>query len=1104
VFFLNLFRLDLFRTLTRQTEEPIAVITFKYKAAQRRFADRVLWDRLKKESPVYDGDFIRTAEISEATVTFAGGSTIINLEENSLIQLHADDGGLRIDINGGGVSASAADSSLVLVAGDRLVTVEPGGVVKAALDDGDFTLRVMEGALSFTGPGGTGSVRAGETVALGEAGPRTLREAAALFPRPQARFLNPEAGTLAVPFRWNRDNLDPEETTRLEIAEDRAFSRIVFSGESAADTASVELEPGAYFWRVSPAGGEAPSPNTLSFKVLSASAPVLITPAQDYRYQFRTRRPSVRFQWTETEEAVFYVLEAADNPEMTNPALLQEVRGTSFYFPGLEPGTWYWRVRPVFPAAYLGAAGERAPASFSIVQSGDLNAPEPAVPRNRSLVNVAADRGDIYFSWRPEAEARSYRIQISPNRDLANPVLNETVRDNFYVYRTGQNAIRPGQYYWAVSQTDTEGKDSAPSPVYSLTALDGEPFQNLTFPPDGYVSKAVSEAAMPPRFTWETNLPFQMRFQLSEHPDFSSTLIDEAAEGGVFQGRALPQGTWYWRIRGQEPGGAVFETPPRSLVVAAPIAAPPLPEPPPEEPPVEGPPPEEPLVVSVPAPEAAPLAAVEPVVIVPAVEPAIDPAAAGDDAAPPPAAAPVQNLIFPPDGYVSEAVIPPRFTWETDLPFQTRFQLSEHPDFSSTLIDEAAEGGVFQGRALPQGTWYWRIQGQEPGGAVFETPPRSLVVAAPIAAPLLLEPPPEVAAVEGEPVVFSWEAPEGAEYYRFTVYHAEDRDNAVYENNLVEGTRQILSLDSYPEGNYYWTVRGFAPESPQNTPRTGLVAEGVFIIRRPRPVVSPVSPDYPADDALPSGAAASLPEDGTGEAAAAEPAGEGPEGEFVQREETGENQLTPDFEPPAMPKPREILPEIPPEILPAQQPEPVRPGPEPPYRQSLDITVSAGYRPLVPLYGQITELIKTDFFPLGAYSRLGIIPFKRRWGYLGFEFEPSWNYFLAKQEDFRVQAHIPGAAIYGVYQRRFSDRIMAGIRIGGGIYSVLDYYFTFARGKTEPVTILIPAIAAGVSFKWFIKEPLFAEAGLDFTHFFTVDDPSPGYLRPFAGVGWRF
>ncbi|MDR2078240.1 MAG: hypothetical protein LBP74_00780 [Treponema sp.] len=175
------------------------------------------------------------------------------------------------------------------------------------------------------------------------------------------------------------------------------------------------------------------------------------------------------------------------------------------------------------------------------------------------------------------------------------------------------------------------------------------------------------------------------------------------------------------------------------------------------------------------------------------------------------------------------------------------------------------------------------------------------------------------------------------------------------------------------------------------------------------------------------------------------------------------------------------------------------------FRKPLDINVSAGYRPLVSFYGHLAELFETAFSPLGAYSRLGIIPFKRRWGYMGFELEPSWNYFSAAKDDFNVQAHIPGIAIYGVYQRWLSNRVMSfDVRIGGGIYSILDYYFTFDKGKTEPLTVLVPAIAAGVSFRWLIRKPFFIEAGLDFTQFFTVDDPSPGYLRPFTGAGWQF
>jgi hypothetical protein len=682
LFSLNLFRLDLFQTLTRQTEEPIGTITFKYKAAQRRFGDRVLWDRLQKESPVYNGDFIRTADLSEATVTFEEGKAVISLPENSLIQLHNASGGIRVDINEGEVGASAEESALVLASGDSLVTLEVGGVIKAGLEGGDLTLRVMEGAAAFSGAGGAGTVSAGETVALNEDGPRLVREAAALYPRIQARFLNPQPGKYVVPFRWNRVNLPPEEIIRLEVAEDRAFSRIVLRGDFAGDTASGEFDPGSYFWRVSPVNdaGAGLSPNILSFKIIFAPPPLLIAPMEGRRYQFRVKRPSVRFQWTETEEAASYVLEAADNPEMANPVLSQEVRGTAFDYLGLGPGTWHWRVRPVFSTNYEGAAGEAVPVSFSIVQSGDLRSPELRSPQNQSMVDVA--REGIYFSWRPDAEAHSYRILISANQDLSNPVINETVRDNFYAYQTGRNLITPRQYYWAVFQTDVEGNDSALSTVYSFIALEGEVIQRLIFPPEGY----VVEAAM------------------------------------------------------------------------------------------------------------------------------------------------LQDM---------------RFTWRTNLPFQTRFQVSGDRGFSSLLIDEAASGAFFQGRMLSEGTWFWRIHARDPGGAVFETPPQSFAVTPPISAPLLLGPDPEQWAFiqEEAPLAFSWAASAGAAYYQLRVYHGEDRNNPVYETN-VEGTRTSIPMAGRAEGNYRWTVRGLAPESSRSGRRTGMVSEGVFRARK----LHPVNLDYPANN----------------------------------------------------------------------------------------------------------------------------------------------------------------------------------------------------------------------------------------------------------------
>jgi hypothetical protein len=80
------------------------------------------------------------------------------------------------------------------------------------------------------------------------------------------------------------------------------------------------------------------------------------------------------------------------------------------------------------------------------------------------------------------------------------------------------------------------------------------------------------------------------------------------------------------------------------------------------------------------------------------------------------------------------------------------------------------------------------------------------------------------------------------------VRYEGSRNSPVYENSLVKGTQGILSMDGRPEGNYHWTVRGFAPESPRNGRRMGLLAEGVFSVR----MLRPARLDHPGNDrALP-------------------------------------------------------------------------------------------------------------------------------------------------------------------------------------------------------------------------------------------------------------
>lgn len=121
------------KSLLKLNESPIATITFKYKSAQRKFIDRVLWDRLKQESPVYDGDTIRTAPLSEATISFTDGNQVV-LYENTLIQVFSKEEGINLAFSQGDVSLTTTDagSTMRLDTAVSSVQVNSGTIIYAS------------------------------------------------------------------------------------------------------------------------------------------------------------------------------------------------------------------------------------------------------------------------------------------------------------------------------------------------------------------------------------------------------------------------------------------------------------------------------------------------------------------------------------------------------------------------------------------------------------------------------------------------------------------------------------------------------------------------------------------------------------------------------------------------------------------------------------------------------------------------------------------------------------------------------------------------------------------------------------------------------------
>ncbi|MDR1869375.1 MAG: hypothetical protein LBQ82_05275 [Treponema sp.] len=377
----NLFRNDLYQTINLQNVQPVGTITIKNNTVQRRIADRVLWDRLRVESPVYLGDIIRVAELSEATLNIEDQH--IDIEENTLIRILLSpdgSGALQIELTDGniGVTTDTESGGLQLNLMGRVIETGAGTTLTAAAGKDGIALQVTEGKAVFIEEGASREISSGTMIALNDKGIEQLVPSAVVTqPRPNARYVKSTPQSLSVRFAWNRVNLRPQDTLRLEIAADRNFSRIVQSVENLASSAEVSLEAGTWNWRLL---YENTTLSTGRITVVEAENLNLLSPARGSLFRYRDEPPSLRFQWSEIEEASHYVIEIASSSDFANLRINRQITAPFFVDSSLSEGTWYWRVQPVFSSVYEGGA------SFSNVSFFRIEQTAQTVPAEQTAV----------------------------------------------------------------------------------------------------------------------------------------------------------------------------------------------------------------------------------------------------------------------------------------------------------------------------------------------------------------------------------------------------------------------------------------------------------------------------------------------------------------------------------------------------------------------------------------------------------------------------------------------------------------------------------------------------------------------------------------------
>ncbi len=575
---------ELNKTLVKMNEEPIATISFKYNTAQRKFSDNLVWDRLRQNSPVYNGDTIRTADFSEATIYFNDGN-IMDLSENTMARVSLNSvGGAAVDFSGGQISVQTSDSGLTITSGSSVVDVVKGASVTAssvmssagdssggsssqAKDEG-LRVQVQSGSAALTTGDQAVDLEVGEIAEMKGDGKVVRKMLSVLSPDPESKYLNFEGELISIPFHWNSEGLD----VKLELSDTKAFTTVRESYDFVdIDEATLSLSSGTHYWRMI-CGNE-----SLNGKITiyNTKSPDAVAPVQNYTAHYRSVKPSIRFIWSESERSSTYAFEVADNERMENPVISQRVQQNSSIVTTLEEGKWYWRVTPYYTINNIGFSHPSDVYSFSIEKSGALQPPELLVPKSGAVVSTkvpgsaGTEPQNILFSWRDNPEASSYTITITPDSPAYGSSITETVSSNYFSLDTSTVNIGNGSWKWSVEMSDVEG-NKVWSEKNPFMAMDSEISQKPLFPSEGYTLS--STRLRDTNFVWKSNLGSEMEVQFATDSSFKNIVHSFVTKNTTTSGIDLDVGNYYWRIVTTTDAG-VFTSDPVNFVIEGPLPA---------------------------------------------------------------------------------------------------------------------------------------------------------------------------------------------------------------------------------------------------------------------------------------------------------------------------------------------------------------------------------------------------------------------------------------------------------------------------------------------------------------------------------------------------
>ena len=185
------------------------------------------------------------------------------------------------------------------------------------------------------------------------------------------------------------------------------------------------------------------------------------------------------------------------------------------------------------------------------------------------------------------------------------------------------------------------------------------------------------------------------------------------------------------------------------------------------------------------------------------------------------------------------------------------------------------------------------------------------------------------------------------------------------------------------------------------------------------------------------------------------------------------------------------------------------------FKKAVDFDIAAGYAcPVIVIGDRMKEYLNTSVLPLSATAKISLMPFKRRFGYLGLGANATYSRIMSKTDGYNLDGNfITGHGLF-IYQfpirikSKNSDKLRhiatLELHAGGGVAMFQNLTFHFPRNiNSVPLNSLDVSVTAGLSAQVYITNRLYVEAGADMSMPF-MGELIMVYAQPQICVGWQF